>query len=242
MTAPPLAAFYSTELPYHVLAVVGGFAAGGAGVGWLVQLFARLAFHQAVPRWPLWAVRTLGGVAAGWIVYLCLFGGGTGPGGPGGIFGFLRGGNQPSKDAQKDAKDAKAKTPDQPTPKVEPPKPRAADKDQKAPGQGETLRVEVLGEDTVAALAKKGATRGEGHYRVRGQAGLLTLQQAQQLLRERRAGKPPLHTLVIVVYRDSPAADTHWVKDLQDYAGGLGSKDEPLRVDVSLPDSNAPVD
>ena len=67
-----------------ILAVAGGAALGGLGVGLLAQMFARLLTLKPVPPLGLRVLRLLGAVAAGWAAYLLVFGTGQ--------FGFGRGG------------------------------------------------------------------------------------------------------------------------------------------------------
>jgi hypothetical protein len=69
----------------RLLAVVGGAALGGFGIGFLVRLAGRFLGARTVPRTMLNLVRLLAAVVAGWVVWLLVFGtGGAGIGGPGG--------------------------------------------------------------------------------------------------------------------------------------------------------------
>lgn len=69
----------------RALAVVGGAVLGGFCMGLLLQLLLRLVSARVVPRWVLNTARLLGGIIAGWIVALLVFGSG------GGGFGFGKG-------------------------------------------------------------------------------------------------------------------------------------------------------
>jgi hypothetical protein len=69
----------------RLLAVAGGAAMGWLAIGFLVSLFRRFLGVSPVPRPPLLVARSLGAVAAGWVIWLWVFGhGGLGIGGPGG--------------------------------------------------------------------------------------------------------------------------------------------------------------
>jgi hypothetical protein len=227
---------YETEGPVKVLAVVGAGAVGALGVGGLVQVFVKLAFAQQVPRWPMWGIRGLGGVASAWLVYLWLFGSGSGGlGRPGGWFGGGRGdGADKSAKVEPRAKDKESK------------KEEEKDKD-KDKGKGEappeqTLKVEVLGNDTLKKLAGSGSADLDKRYRIPGEARLYTLEEVRKLVKDRRQGTPPLKRLVVIVYNDSPDRNRPQVADLVDWARDLDPERGKVEVDLQEPDRKAPVD
>jgi hypothetical protein len=214
---------FNSELPAHVLAVIGAAAVGAFLVGWLAQVAASLLFGQKVPRWPLWIVRALGGVCAGWLVALWLFGGGGG--GLGGEGGFGLGGPGKGKEQTAATSDGEKKE------KKEAVTP---------PGEGDTLRIEVLGDAPLKQIAKAGTFDAARRYRVAGERDLRTLDEVKELIRRR---KESLARLEIVVYRDSPARDrpqvaelVGWARDLEN--GGKGR----LKVDFLEPDRYAPLE
>src|SRR5258708_13951000 len=72
----------------RILAIVGGAAVGGFVTGFLTQAIVRGYTGQKVPRWVVWTLRILGGVAMGWLVYLIVYGHG------GSLFGGFGGGGR----------------------------------------------------------------------------------------------------------------------------------------------------
>jgi hypothetical protein len=69
----------------RLLAVAGGAAFGWMAISVLVGVIRRFLGVRSVPGAPLLVARVLGAVAAGWVVWLLVFGfGGSGIGGPGG--------------------------------------------------------------------------------------------------------------------------------------------------------------
>jgi hypothetical protein len=218
-----------SDLPVRVLAVVGGACLGAFVVGWLAQVLARLAFNQKVPPWPLWAVRLLGGLVCGWLVWLWLFGGGGGGiGGPGGWWGGGQGKGEADKGKPKEERPEKDKD-------------RKKDKDKSFSPvpPDESLRVEVLGDAPLKKL--EGKFDPHRRYRVGREARLLTLEEVQARVRKRRAGKPPLRRLEVVLYKDSPARDRPQVAALVRWAEDLDGS-ERLRVDFSEPEQDAPLE
>jgi hypothetical protein len=219
-----------SDAPVKILAIAGAVALGAFVVGWLVQLAAG-AFGQKVPPFVLGLVRAVAGVGCGVLVYFWLFVGGGGFGGGG--WGFGRG---------------TGKGPSEGTEKVAP----KGDSTGKAgtgvgPGRaGDPLEVEVLGDELLKQLAKR---RGDPsanlyrRYRVArdGKKELMTLDDVKELIKQRRE-RPGLPEVSIVVYKDSPAADTAWVTDLMSYAEGLAKPGAPLKVSRLNPGHNAPTD
>jgi hypothetical protein len=211
-----------SDLPVRVLAVVGAAAIGAFLLSWLVQVLCSVAFGQKLPPWPRWGLRVLGGVAAGWLVALWLFGGGGGGlGGEGGFgLGAGTGKGKEMTGAVTSADEKKEK------------------KEEAAPSQGATLPIEVLGDAPLKVMAKSGNFDPTRRYRVAGERQLRTLAEVKELIRQRKSS---LARLEVILYRDSPARDTRQVAELVTWAGDVdtGGKDR-LKVDFSMLDSYAP--
>jgi hypothetical protein len=204
------------------LAVLGGAALGGLLAGLLVQLVVRLTTTKSMPRLPLQIIRVLGAIAAGFVVYLFLFGpGGGGFGGPGGWgLGGGNGGNGTAtgrSTEQGPSTDRAASTG-----KSEPP----SDTAKSRPTEGSTVRVELL---------SGGRVRGERWYRVEGRAEPLTLAELRDALRAQLKATPPLEKIVIVIYKDSPDVSTFPVRELKELAADLR-----LTPVIELPGRDAP--
>jgi hypothetical protein len=220
------------NLLVKVLAAVGGAALGALLIGWLVQLIAKLAFAQKVRGWPLAIVRTVGGVACGLLVW-SLLGPSLGPGkGPGQGAGKGPGeGNrteQPSDNGTSRGSDTNTSANTQ--------------------TKGQTLVVEVLGDDPLREIARKQGvvfdSLRERRYRIveGGKKVLKTRQEVEKIIKERRQSESdPLVALTIKVYKDSPARDT-WVVPLEQSAAKLGTREKPLKVTQEIEASDAPLD
>lgn len=210
----------------RVLAILGAFTGGAWITGWVSERFAGQWFsNQKLPTPIAWTVRTLGGASLAVLVFLIAFGGGgSGIGGTGGLFS---GGNQKGiTDGQ--AKDSpKAKDKDE---KKEPKKDAGKTSDSPT-----TLRVEVLGDRPLQRLLGENFDRSR-RYRVFGSPDVLTLEQIRDRIREGLKATPPLGTLEVVLYNDSPTAGP--VKDLIAYARDVGT--ERLKVNEETLDKNAP--
>lgn len=207
----------------YVLAVVGAFALGGMICGWLAQLLVSLTVNQKLPRWPAWVVRTLGGGVCAWVTYLFVFGGGDGslPGGQGGRSTGTTAGS--ALDGEKtSAKEGKKKDA----------------KDDDPPPKGDTIRVEVLGDEPLRKLAKAATFEPGKRYRLQGEQRLRTLDEIQKLVRDRLAN---LARVEIIVYRDSPARDRPQVAELEQWAKEVGDG-KRLRVDYAEQADKAPVE
>jgi hypothetical protein len=229
MTSPLLAGLMEADLPIRILAAIGGGAVGALLSGFVLQLLVKFSFGQNVPPWIVWPVRLLGGVACGLLVW-SLLGAGGGLG-----FGWGGGGSGTGKDGDGDG--AKQK-------KDEKPKEKGKDtsiKDSTPPPPEATLRIEVLGDPDLKRIAGK-KFDPKKRYRVPGRRALLTLDEAQKLIRERSEATPALSQLEVVLYKNSPARDKEQVTALVGYAEDLGGKDRKLVVSYTVhPDQDAPV-
>jgi hypothetical protein len=228
-----------TDLPVRIMAFVGVTVAGAFLLGWGVQLLARLAFNQQLPRWPLWGVRGLGAVLFGMLAWAWLFGTGGGWGAGGDGFALFGGrGKGPDKEGRKKEDDRKEKDRDRDKGKD---RSKATDRDD-VPVPSDTLRVEVLGDDALRKIAGNKGFDAAQRYRVSGEGGLHTLDETRKAVLRRRARTPPLRRLEIVVYTDSPSREGAQVTDLESWARDLAAGGEQLVVDVALRGRPAPVE
>ncbi|HEY7157944.1 MAG TPA: hypothetical protein VH575_28560 [Gemmataceae bacterium] len=211
----------TTDVVVRALAVVGGGVLGGLGLGLLVQLLARVLTTKKLPRGPALVVRLLSGVICGWLIALWLFGGGgPGIGGAGGWgFGSGTGKGDGEKTAEVAKKDGEGKQ---------------SDGETKTPAE-ETLRIEVLGDDTL----KKAGMDTSRRYRVEVGEGsrLLIFDEIKEEIKNRLRQQPPLRRVEIVVYKDSPDEGNPHVEKLKVWAGELD--DGKMKVDISKPDAFA---
>ena len=200
----------------NVLAVAGSVFLGGLLTGLAVQLMVRGMTLSRVPRWILWVLRVLGGVAAGLLIYTILFRAGAG-GGLGGVWGF---GSPGSGQDHAGAGEGTAATGKETSPPAE----TARENGSTAPARTATLRVEVLG-------LWHGKPIEDGRvYRVEGEEERHSLAEIERLIEERKQGPPPLREIDVVITRTSPAQDKPLVQDLVSWAqrNGLG-----VRLDLS---------
>jgi hypothetical protein len=216
------------DLPVRIMAFIGMTVAGAFLLGWGAQMLSRMTFNQKVPPWPLWGVRVLGAVLFGMLAWVWLFGGGgTGLGGGGG-YNLFGGKGKVAKD-DKDAKDedkGKGKGKKEGVGEV--------------PVPGDTLRVEVLGDEALRKVAGGKGFDAARRYRVAAEGGLRTLDEVQKLVLKRRGQTTPLRRLEVVIYLDSPARDRPQVAELVGWARDLNGEAGRLRVDFIEPDRPAP--
>ena len=214
----------TTDSVVKILAVVGGGVVGGLGMGLLAQLLVRAFTTKKLPPWPVLTIRLLGGVICGWLVALWLFGGGgAGIGGMGGWgFGSGSGKSDGEKTTEVGKKDDKSKK----------------SNGEATPPAEETLRIEVLGKDTL----KKADMDASRCYRVEidERSRLLTMDEVKEAVRKRQAKEPPLHRIEIVLYKDSPDERVPLVSRLRAWAADLNNG--KMKVDISQPDANAPME
>jgi hypothetical protein len=199
----------------NVLAVAGGAFLGGLLTGVTVQLMVRGLTLSRVPRWILWTLRVLGGVAVGLLVYTLLFH--AGGGGGGGVWGFGSAGSGQDHAGAGDGTAATGK-------ETAPPPETGRENGSTAPARTGTLRVEVLG-----LWQGKPITDGRV-YRIEGEEERHNLTEIERLIDERKQGPPPLREIDVVITRTSPAQDKPLVQDLVSWAqrNGLG-----VRLDLS---------
>lgn len=212
----------TTDLVVRVLAVIGGGVGGGLSLGLLAQLLMRVATLHKPPRWSLVVIRLLGGAITGWLVALWLFGGGgPGIGGSGGM-GFGSGAGNSAKEKtiathEKDQQEKQSPTENQ-TP------------------DDETLRIEVLGND---ALSEEDI-RAERWYRIATNEGrqVLTFAEVKKTVEKRQHEQPPLRSIKIVLYKDSPDRRVKRVEQLKSWADARN--DGKMRVETSTSNTDAP--
>jgi hypothetical protein len=220
----------------RVLAIVGGFALGGFGTGFLTQMVVKGYTGQQVPRWVLMVLRLLGGTALACLVYSLVYSQ-AGNDVLGHLFGGAGNNNKPGNSAPQ------ATTPGTtPTDKTPPEK----DKSSSAPvDKGSVLRIEVLGNEPLQEIAKRnGQTFDPDHcYRIEEAEPmmLLTLKEARDYIRQRSDREPPLRRIELVLYRDSPQKKVARVSDLKQWADDLTSKGEKVLVDYKEAGEDAPI-
>lgn len=209
-------------LAEKILAVLGGAVVGGLVVGLLAQLLTRAFAAQKLPRGPLLVTRLLGAVIGGWLVALWVFGGGgSGFGGlGGGWFGSGGGKEEGQKTTAVSKNDSASKRTDNQTKAL----------------VNETLRIEVLG----SSLPKQDVDASR-YYRIDTGDGprLRTFAEVKEFVKKRREEQPPLHRIEIVLYNNSPSEQGDLVRDLKAWASQL--KGDKVKVDVSKPDTDAPM-
>jgi hypothetical protein len=211
--------------PDKLLAIIGGAAVGGVGVGLLVFVIVRAMTGRYLPRWALMTLMVISGLVSGWLVALWVFGvGGTGLGGPGGT-GI---GGTPGSD----------KTVNVATDKDTVPQPDDWARDVS------TLYVEVLGEDTLKKIDKKNFDE-ERRYRIRTEkkTQLLKREEVVDFVKKRLEKEPTLKAVTLVLYKDGPAAGTDWVDKLKEEVGVFTIPNSKQRLAVSAPPAttDAPV-
>jgi hypothetical protein len=177
------------SLPLRIGAVLVAAGVGALAAGVVVQLLSKGVTRERAPRFAVNLVRGAGAIAAGLAAFLLLFG-------TGGGFGFGGGGTGSGTNGTGDkAKDKSySSTPD----------PRKSDEKSDTnttKSDPDTLRIEILGNDTVRKAAGQAAVDESRRYRVtdsEGKKELITLPQLEQKLA--RSDPVPRH-LVLAVYR-----------------------------------------
>jgi hypothetical protein len=215
--------------PIKVLAVVGGAVIGAFLVSFLGNLLARATTTRKLPPWARNVLRLLGAVAFGWLVALWLFGGG-GPG-IGGIGGWGIGSGTGRGD-QTAREPSSGPTTTQAKPK---------DNQKHAGGAAEAVRVEVLGDPALKRMKQSGDL--ERRYRVTTPEGprLMNLREVKAFVSERLKHEPPLHRVVLVLYKDSPDRAVPFVRDVETWASDqVSAGNQKIKVDFEEPDKDAP--
>jgi hypothetical protein len=206
------------------LAVIGGGALGALIVPWLVGLFLRVYTRRQAPPIADRILRILSGLACAALVYVFVFGSGTGGlGGSGGL------GVNDGKDGTPSKGSGSATT----SPTKQPPKPEQRDS---------TLTVEVLGDAPLHKIRNSESIDRDHRYRILGKPELLTLPEVQRVFEERQKENQPITRLEIVVYGDSPAKDKPQVKDLEEWARERRVNGVRTAVDFREPERAAPVE
>lgn len=194
----------------NCLAVAGGAAVGGFGIGWLVNRLCAMLVRRPLPRPALIAIRLLGAVAGGLLIALFVF---NGPGGWGLGGGWGSGGI------------GKGETTDISAGKVgidKATKPSTAKTEAESP-RADRVRVQMLGGARV---------QGRAYYRVEGESAARTLAELQQLIRAKQPASPGV---TILIYEDSIAANLPPVRDLEEWARGEGMAVDVERLPKLLP-------
>jgi hypothetical protein len=177
-----------------VLAVVGGAALGFIGIGLLIRFFGKRVGAAKAPRHMILIVRLLGGLVAGWLVWLMVTApGGSGLfGGGGSLFGG-RGTGEGTDDHTQTMQTSFASTARSSTPST----------------GASALQVVILG--------GKRVTEGRFYF-VEGEKMALTLEELKQLIQDRHSQNPALQEIEIKLYQNSVASE-HWaVTNLERWA------------------------
>jgi hypothetical protein len=213
----------------RVLAIIGGGAVGAFVTGFLTQAIVRGYTGQTVPRWVVWTVRIIGGIAMGWLVYLLVFSQGNslfgGFGRGGGNDGS--GGTSPAVTAPKDSEPAD--------------KDRPKDGSATPVDKADVLRVEVLGDGALQKMVNAHRLTSldpQSCYRLADDdpTKLMTLDEVQDLIKKRPKQSQPLQRLELILYKDSPQKQVPRVADLKKWA-----ENRNVKVDFKEPDEVAPV-
>lgn len=193
------------------LAVVGGGFLGALLVGLILRVASKRLSSRTVPPRVKLAARALGGIAAGWLVWMII----TAPGGSGlwGGGGSLFGGRGAGEGSGKD-------NPSQPTHQTEPGPTSPGE-----PGQPETIKVILLGGHQVV---------DEKFYRFEDGREAYQLKDLQKILKDKEKQGSAL-TLVILIYEDSVAQGHSAVKNLESWA-----EQNHFHPRVSKPSGKAP--
>jgi hypothetical protein len=218
----------------RVLAIIGGAAVGAFLTGFLTQVIVRGYTGKHVPRWIVWTLRIVGGLAIGWLVYLLVFSQGTS------LFGGFGGGGT-GKDSGKDRghETSPAVTAPKDAPLVDKDRPKD---DASSPSDKSTvLTIEVLGDAPLRQMVSSGRLSSldpDRCYRLAGDdpTKLLTLKEVKGLIEVRLKHDPPLKRLELVLYKDSPQKQVSRVAELKKLADS-----EMLLVDFKEPGEIAPV-
>jgi hypothetical protein len=182
-----------------LLAVAGGAALGYLLIAALVRFARRLSFRDQIPRPIHIAVRLLGAFAGGFLVWLWLFGGGSGGlGGGGGWWPFGRSGSFGGNGGVE--KSGAAKKPS------EPERPREVPR-------GEAVQVVMLGGAGV---------KDQRFYQLDGEGEAATFSELTKTLAARRQEKPSIAVLRIMLHKDSVDRDNPAVTQLERWARDNG--------------------
>lgn len=179
------------EATVKLLAVIGGAAVGAGGTGLVLRLAGRFVGGKALPARIGWGLRLLGGVAAGWVVWLMVMApGGSGLFGGGGSFFGGTGGETGT------AHGPAPVMPEQPgIPKNDPLQESAM------------VRVTLLGGARVV---------GERFYLPEGATAPLTLDELKSRLKEDK--KTGRQTIELLIFENSVARNHPAVQELEDWA------------------------
>jgi hypothetical protein len=192
----PLALVDMVGFTIRILAVAGGAVLGALLTGGLGGFFIRSVTTRRAPDWVRRMLRTLGGIAAGLLAALFLFGGGGGSGfGGTGGWGFGGTGTGPGTKATGEVQD------DGSQPKIQ-------DSGNPLSSPSSELRVEVLGNEPIRRFTGNPKADLTRSYRIEGETPtrLHNLAEVKKMVEQRLAQQPKLKRIDIIVYRDSPSS------------------------------------
>jgi hypothetical protein len=201
------------------LAVVAVFFVGGWLTGFLFQRLTRLLTPKKVYPSVLWLMRTLGGVTLAWLSLYLIFGTGGGWG-LGGLGGTGPGQGSGNPDTARSGSDDKKKDGGEGPKKVE----------QLPPARETVLRVEVL-----ALTGDEQPIRDDRFYRLEGEQQRQTLEEVRERIYQRKAAKPPLEKVEIVLYKNSPDRSNPAVEKLRSVVKSQGLETAITEVEANAP-------
>jgi hypothetical protein len=203
------------------LAVVAVFFVGGWLTGFLFQRLTRLLTTKKVYPSLLWLMRTVGGVTLAWLSLYLIFGtgGGWGLGGLGGT-GPGQGEGTGNPEAPHSGDNGRKKDGGEGPARVE----------QLPPARETVLRVEVL-----ALTADDLPIRDDRFYRIEGEQQRQSLEEVRERIYQRKAAKPPLEKVEIVLYKNSPDRSNPAVEKLRSVVKSQGLETAITEVEAKAP-------
>lgn len=183
----------------RLLAVAGAAAIGGLFVGYVGRRIGRLVARRDMPRPPLQALRLVGALAFGWVVWLMVFSPGREGlfGGGGSLFGGRGAGDQEAA-----APAPNVQTAQRPGARPEPVLPRPT------PTAPETVRIMLLGGPRV---------QDGRYYVIEGETQPRTLTEVKRMVKERQ-DKAGVRGIELLIYENSVARNHPAVRDLERWA------------------------
>lgn len=180
----------------RLMAVAGAAAVGGLFVGFVGRRIGRTVARRDMPRPPLQALRLVGALAGGWVMWLLVFAPGWDGliGGGGSLFGGRGAGDQ----------EAAAPAPNVRTAH----QPAAAEPPQAVPAASQTVRITLLGGPRV---------QESRYYVVEGETQPRTLIEVKRIVKERQE-KAGVRGIELLIYENSVARNHAAVRDLEQWA------------------------
>lgn len=209
LTLPLWASFYDLLSSLtKLLAILGGATVGAFVLGYLVRVFLTMLTGRQLPRWGHKIVQLGGAILFGTLTALWVYGGGgDGVGGPG---GNAMGSGSDEAIVHKDVKD-----------------PKPVDK---KPTESDHIAIEILGPHVTGDDSRLFHQVGEDRRT------FYTEAEIKEKVRKRKEAKPPLKTVIVILYADSPDEMAGPPRLLKAWLRA----DQNLQVTISKRDENAP--